>query len=257
MRRRTIFIVLLIIFLAVFIFSAVQIFRIQREYSKGVEEYDYLFSHAAIPHSSSDSMDESASDKPINQLGFIIDYDELYSLNSDYVGWIYIPNTEINYPIVSCTDNDFYLHRTFLKEYNFAGTLFLDYLTKELGSKNVIIYGHRMNNGSMFADLEKYLEESFYSDNKNIYIFTKNEILVYEIFSSRIVGLEDDCYTIGFSDIDSFNAWVFKMKNQSRYTTTHVQRANGNVITLSTCVRNNETTRNVVQAQLIERLPLE
>ena len=257
MKRRVIFYILLLFFIAVFIISAIQIFRIQSEYSKGVKEYDNLFNQAIILDSDKVEAITSETEAPSTILGFSIDYDELYSINNDYIGWIYIPDTVINYPLVSSSDNDYYLHRTFLKEYNFAGTLFLDYLTKDLSHSNVIIYGHRMNNGSMFADLEKYLKDTFYEEHNKIYIFTKHELFEFEIISCRVVGLEDECYTVGFSDTSAFNSWAARMKDQSRYTTSHALKDNANIITLSTCVRNNEDSRIVVQAQLVERYLLD
>lgn len=257
MKRKIIFYILIFIFLSIFIVSGIQIYRIQSEYSRGVKEYNTLFDQAVVKEPDNPKGTVGTEDiKSNNPLGFNIDYDALYALNNDYIGWIYIPDTEITYPLVAYTDNDYYLHRTFSKEYNFAGTLFLDYLTNTLSHDNVIIYGHRMNNGSMFADLQKYLDQPFYEEHKNVYIFTKDEILIYEVFSSRIVGLEDDCYTVGFPSSDYFNSWVKDMKSRSRYPTTHTPILNNSVLTLSTCVKNNETSRIVIEAQLVGSYPL-
>ena len=255
MKRRVIIYVLMSIFAIVFVVSAIQIYRIQSEYKKGVDEYRYLYDQAIVIESGdpSGSIKESAAEK---LLGFSINFNEMYSTNSDYVGWIFIPDTEINYPMVVSYDNDYYLHRTFLKEYNFAGTLFLDCLTYNLDFFNTIIYGHRMNNGSMFADLEKYLLEPYYSEHKTIYIFSKNELLVYEVFTCRKVELDDECYAIGFADSDDFYRWVLRMKGDSNYSTSLAPTDNSNVITLSTCVRNDDTMRIILQAQLVDRYPL-
>ena len=254
MKRKIIFYALSLIFAAVFIISMVQILQIQGEYDKGVKEYSYLFNQAiTLPDEISTA---NKPENPAGFLGFIINYDEMYALNHDYVGWIYIPNTMINYPMVSSNDNEYYLHHTFLKEYNFAGTLFLDSLTSSLNKDNVIIYGHRMNNNSMFHDLEYFLDESFYTDNKNIYIFTENELRVYEVLSARIVELDDACYTITFNSNNPFDEWTLKMKSRSRYPISLVPVPAKNVITLSTCVKGSETLRIIVQAQLTDSYPL-
>jgi len=251
-KRRIIYYILLIIFAGVFVYSLIQINKIQSDYRKGVNEYTSLFDQAVIMSpSGSDATDETNS-----PLGYRIEHEKMKELNSDYVGWISIPNTAINYPMVKSPNNDYYLHLTFLKEYNFAGTIFLDFRTPELDGDNTIIYGHRMNNGSMFADLEKFLSKSFYEENRYVYIFIDSEVLIYEIFSVRIVEIEDDCYTIYFPDTNAHASWLKQMKNYSRYTTDYTPEAGENVITLSTCVRGNETVRNVVQAQLVERFPL-
>ncbi|EGP9899719.1 class B sortase, partial [Listeria monocytogenes] len=87
---------------------------------------------------------------------------DLQKLNKDMVGWLTIADTEIDYPILQSTDNDYYLHHNYKNEKARAGSIFKDYRnTNEFLDKNTIIYGHNMKDGSMFADLRKYLDKDF------------------------------------------------------------------------------------------------
>lgn len=86
----------------------------------------------------------------------------LQKLNKDMAGWLTIADTEIDYPILQSTDNDYYLHHNYKNEKARAGSIFKDYRnTNEFLDKNTIIYGHNMKDGSMFADLRKYLDKDF------------------------------------------------------------------------------------------------
>lgn len=100
--------------------------------------------------------------------------------NSDCIGWIYIPNTNISYPVMH-TPNEpqKYLRLNFDKKYSSSGVPFLDYRCSD--ETNLIIYGHNMKNGTMFSDLKKYLDTSFLADNKIIEFETADGITHYEI----------------------------------------------------------------------------
>lgn len=82
-------------------------------------------------------------------------------INKDFVCWINIKNTNIDYPVVQGDDNSYYLHRDIYGNYLYAGTTFLDYRNNYNGSKNLIVYGHNMKNTTMFSELEKFKKEDF------------------------------------------------------------------------------------------------
>ena len=93
---------------------------------------------------------------------------ELQKENSDIVAWIEIEGTNINYPVLHTTNNDFYLNYNYKKEETLAGSLFLDKdFDIKNGSSNYLIYGHRNKQGLMFEDLLKYAKEDFYKEQKN------------------------------------------------------------------------------------------
>ena len=110
-----------------------------------------------------------------------INWDLLHSINKDIVGWIEVPNTNINYPILKDKDL-YYLNHTFERKYNPNGSIFLnnqDFLKE----KEICIYGHNMKNGTMFANLAKYMNKEFFEKNSKIYIYTKESTFEGEIFA--------------------------------------------------------------------------
>jgi len=122
------------------------------------------------------------------------------AINPDYVGWISIPGTRINYPIVQGQDNDKYLHTTFSGQFLPAGAIFMDYrVTDRFDAHTTMIYGHNMRDGSMFAGLNAYLDSAFIRQNPEVIITTPDgEVLTYQIFFARKVYARDPVYTLDF-----------------------------------------------------------
>ena len=91
------------------------------------------------------------------------DYSALYAKNSDFIGWITVPNTSINYPVLQCDNNDFYLTYNFEKNKDARGAIFMDYRNNPVNlDSNTIIYGHNCYNTTMFSELSKYQKIDFY-----------------------------------------------------------------------------------------------
>lgn len=112
------------------------------------------------------------------------DFNRLCRINSDTVGWLFIPGTKINYPIVQTTDNDKYLHTGFNGEDNVAGTIFLDYESdSDLMGKNNILYGHNMKNGTMFRDLVQFKNKEFFEEHKYFQIYTMDRVISLKAIS--------------------------------------------------------------------------
>jgi len=259
MKKKILLNSLFCIFVAAFIFSAYKIYDIQTKYKQGRDEYDSIFEHAYIPPESvhtTENTDTTGAGEAALGVASLVNFQALKELNSDYVGWLDIPGSSISYPIVSCGNNDYYLNHTFKNNYNEAGCIFLDYRTADLSARNVIIYGHRMKDGSMFADLGKYLDEAHYSEYREVHIYTKTELLVYEVFSVREVYTYDSCYNLNFADNTAFGAWLKQMKSNSLYETDLEPVDSAGVITLSTCVTGNRELRCIVQAQLVGKYQL-
>lgn len=116
-----------------------------------------------------------------------INFEELTKINSDIVGWIYIKNTDVNYPIMQTKDNDYYLKKNIYKEYSSCGSIFLDCNTDKFNEDNTVIYGHNLKNQKMFADLKKVYDGDF---GKDVYIEvydTENNFIKYKIFATYMV----------------------------------------------------------------------
>ncbi len=258
-RARRIQAVIFVIALAVFLFSGYQLLKIYLEYKKGSDEYEKLAGEAArILSEAEGGLAQGAgtgADGEQKETG-PFPWEELDALmrqeNEDYVGWITIQDTQIDYPIVQFTDNDYYLSHTFEGTENAAGTLFVDSNIPEgMEGKNVIVYGHNMKNGSMFAGLKNYREDEFYEGHRTFRVNTKTGFYTYEIFAVTVVSPDSDTYTLEFGDDAQFLDYVARMQERSLHNTGVTVEAGDKIITLSTCVNKN-VDRLVVQAKRLE-----
>ncbi|WP_407269433.1 class B sortase [Radiobacillus sp. PE A8.2] len=179
-------------------------------------------------------------------------FKELLRINDDIIGWITIPNTTIDYPVVQGTDNDFYLKHNVRKQENKAGSIFLDFRNKtnEL-SKNTIIYGHYMKNKTMFYDLVKYKDQQFYNDNRIIHFSTLQEDMEWEIFSVYETDISFNYIKESFASRDEFARFLDTINNKSMYPNDTTVSIDHNILTLSTCSYIFDNARLVVHAKRI------
>ena len=176
----------LIIAIAVFCYAAFNLFHIYTEYKKGTDEYNHI-EQMAVTDRAPDAQEvagpEAQPRAPIN-----VDFASLKSVNPDVVGWIYVEAlNHISYPIVQGKDNETYLHQTYEGNYNFAGTLFIDYEnSSDFNDCNTLVYGHNMKNGSMFAGLHKFSDEDYMTEHQKVIIYTPEHILTYKVFAAVV-----------------------------------------------------------------------
>jgi len=136
--------------IAVFVISLILLIFSVKDYFTNRKSYNDL-SHDYGPTISSEPINEENSEISIENN---VNFPSLEKINSHCVGWITIPNTNINYPIVKNDDNEYYLNHNFEKSENKGGAIFMDYRLKEdFSNFNTILYGHNMKDGSMFADV--------------------------------------------------------------------------------------------------------
>ena len=129
----------------------------------------------------------------------------LTEINPHFIGWISIPGTSVDYPVVLGPDNFLYLHTTFNGIRNPAGAIFMDYRgTAGFNAPVSLIHGHNMRDGSMFSSLTDYLDQEFMNRYPEIIIVTADgERLVYNIFAVRRTDAWDDVYTFDFNDYEA------------------------------------------------------
>lgn len=187
----------------------------------------------------------------------LTEYAELFNLNPDLVGWISIADTEINYPVMQTPEwVNYYLTRDFYGQYAKHGSIFADEQANvKLPSDNVTIYGHRMKDGSMFAALHSYKDQSFYKDHSIIDFDTIYEKHTYQIFSVFITTatLENGFAYHKFVDgtKEEFDAFVAKCKELALYDTGVDVTYGDKLITLSTCEHAIDDGRLVVVAKRV------
>lgn len=183
-----------------------------------------------------------------------VDFTELIKKNEDTVGWINVNNTNINYPIVQSTDNNYYLTHSYDKKENEAGWVFLDYRNnKDFTSKNNIIYAHSRLDKTMFGSLSKVLKQSWYKDKSNhiIRLSTPTEDSLWQIFSVYVIKEETYYITTSWSSDTEYLNFLNTIKERSKYNFNTELNTDDKILTLSTCY--SDTERTVVHAKLIKR----
>ena len=169
-----------------------------------------------------------------------VSFQNLYNENNDYLFWLYIPNTKIDYPVMMSRDNKDYLHSSFYKEKLYAGTLFIDALSsKRENQDNLIIYGHNMKDGSMFGTLKKWRSEKYFNEHKFIEIYTEKEKRVYLIFAVREVSSNMDLLHYKLDGFTNEEYIQDARNNNIHFREFEDQYKNNQIMTLSTCMSNN------------------
>lgn len=186
-------------------------------------------------------------------------YQELYEKNSDTVGWLSIEGTQIDYPVMQCEDDEYYLHHDFYGEESKYGCLYVRNRADVNAGTNFIIYGHNMKDGSMFGELDLYWQESFYLEHPTILFDTLYEKRSYEImavFPSQVYEDEDEVFKYyQFYEAESreaFEDFYKNMKELSLYDTGVEASFGDTFLTLSTCAYHVTDGRFVVVAKRVE-----
>lgn len=236
--------------------SGYNIYRLSREYQKGINEYAALEEYVSIEEEPAvkDEVKEDTALEKKSQVPVSVDvkYDDLKKINSDFAGWLYYEPLEISYPIVRGNDNDYYTHYTFENVKNSSGAIFMDFLNKkDYSNYNTIIYGHNMRNGTMFGSLKKILNDvSIAEENPYFYIFTEDKAYMYEIFAVYITDEDSRTYDLIGSEEEQAD-YLEYIRNSAVYLSDREVTPQDKVVTLSTCHGLHSTNRTVVHGVLI------
>ena len=182
-----------------------------------------------------------------------IDFAAAQAANPDVYAWIWIPGTNIDYPILQSTTEDdaYYLNHTIEKKEGLPGTIYTEkYNNKQFTDPVTVVYGHNMKNGSMFADLHKYEDRAFFDSNPYVYIYLPEQTLKYRIFAATPF---DDRYILGnysFASPTEFQEYLDELRsgiNGNINMDVNVNQGTG-IITLSTCIADSANERFLVNA---------
>lgn len=178
-----------------------------------------------------------------------MDFSALRQQNPDVLGWILIPGTRVSYPVVQGTDNSYYLDHTWRGGKNSVGAIFMECRnSSDLSDFNTIIYGHRMNNRSMFGTLSQYKSRSYWQAHPYVYLTDDSGTHRYEIFAAGEVSVDSDVYRLGLRRDSSRQSFLDSCLALSALNTGVTPHTYDKVLTLSTCTGNGHATRWVVQA---------
>lgn len=242
-------------FAALFLFSGVMLYRQYADEKQSAEAFDNI---AALVQNETPPADEPQETEPPQPEQTAFEkYAAVYEQNSDFVGWISIDGTNIDYPVMQTIDNlNYYLKHSFEKQYSDYGVPYVQENCDLEFSDNCVIYGHHMNNGSMFADLCKYADEDFYREHKTIRFDTLSGFGEYEV----VAVLKTAAYSeLGFQyyhfvnadSAEAFDAYIDKCKELALYDTGVTAEYGDRLITLSTCEYSRQNGRMVVVAKKI------
>lgn len=179
-----------------------------------------------------------------------INLDALREKNPGVLGWVFIPNSRINYPIVQGEDNEHYLNHTWDNRRSIAGAIFMESTnTPDFSEFRTILYGHNMADSTMFGSLHRFEKQSYWAKNPYVYLVTDEGVFRYEIYSSYRADVESDTYVLNLTDEVRKAAFIKLTKDEALFDTGITPETTDRILTLSTCV-GNASRRRVVHARL-------
>ena len=180
---------------------------------------------------------------------FSVNWDALFSRNSDVIGWIWMYDSVISYPVLLGEDNNEYLYATLDGEYAKFGSIFADYRSSpDFSDRNTVIYGHNGGYGVKFGGLMNYQLKSHWDNHRYICIMTPSGLTKYYIYSAYITKSQGNPYKTSFYSDEDYQAFIDKTVSSSLYQTGVVPTVADKVLTLSTCTNNASDERMTVHA---------
>lgn len=252
--------VISIVLLAISLYFLMGMFQQEQKDNQVYEEITAIYEDAAgnqekviFDGETADESPDKVEEQPILDERILA----LQQENPDCFGWLIIDGTAIDYPVMyRPADTNYYLRRDFYGNYSVNGSLFLSELCDPADSDNLIIYGHHMNSGKMFADLEKYKEKSFYEEHPQIFFRTLYGEQTYQImivFCTQVYTDNDFPYYrfVKAANEEEYEQFVDECMARALYDTGIRAEYGDRLLTLSTCEYSRENGRLVVVAKHI------
>lgn len=219
--------IILVVALAVFCYSGYNLFLIFSDNAEEYVEIDSIREDIEVPKPTSDA-EQLEKWKP--------DFTTLLNINEDIVGYIIVDDTHISYPIVKGDDNDYYLDHTIYKKENYAGSIFMDFTaSSDFSDRNTFIYGHNVYHGTMFAELSKYVDKSFFDSHPYVHLYTPNGNYKLQVFSAYVDSATSDSYQMSFYSDADYQNYLNLIVSKSRYNSGVEVNNSDRIVTLYTC----------------------
>ena len=267
-KTQVFFLIGAVLFTVLFLFSGIMAMRQYKDTRQSAEAFNAvadLVKPAPTPVLTSvedatgvGRTNTPASYEPAPELTAYDKYAAVYEQNSEFIGWISIEDTKINYPVMQTPGNkDFYLKHAFDKSYSEYGVPYMQENCKLGLSDNCVIYGHHMQDGSMFADLCKFESEDFYKEHKTIHFDTLAGFGEYEIvcvFKTAAYAADGFKYYhfVDAASAEEFNSFLSTCQSLALYDTGVSAEYGDKLITLSTCEYSRSNGRMVIVAKLVQ-----
>lgn len=237
--------VMVLLLLAVFLFSLYRVLHILQGYRTAQAVYDKAAQTYMLPV---ERMDGNAQAEEVPPQ---IDFEGLRAVNRDVIGWIFIEGTDVNYPLLAGADNQQYLFQSYMKKYAVAGSIFLDYrCSRNLSDYHTVIYGHNMKNGMMFGELDAYQKADYLAAHPYVYIIMADGSWNrYRVLACEQVSVESAVYDLPCDTKQKIKALRAQLAQSSGYAAGEVaaadaadgalqgaaQSSEAKLLTLSTC----------------------
>ncbi len=268
-------VVLLLISSLVFICSAVTVVRIKRQYQTEAALYEEAAVSFTRPSQamSAGPVTEQGPGQPSQATGetgetewpedteagrvlvlppIEVDFEELLRINPDIQGWIYCPDTVINYPVLRGATNDDYIHRDYLGNYSASGSIFMDSMNwPGFVDLNSILYGHHMQSGAMFAVLQRWGDQSFYEEHPVMWLLTPERDYRVELLSGFYTSAYSELYRVYDTPDEAWEQYLDEVLAQSLFRPDAAVDRNTHFVLLSTCAYIFNDARSVLFGQLV------
>ena len=225
------------------------------------EQVDFISGYIEEPEENDpeESVSESETEDPKGNSPMYrnIDFAGLQQINPEIVGWIYVPGTQIDYPICLGSDNDYYLTHSFRRSQNALGAIFAPVETSDdLGDAHTILYGHNMRSGKMFGELSNYESSEFRDRYPYVYIYTPDQSYTCTVYAAYRTRYDSAVYTIGYeTGTEVFREWSNDTVEHAAYDCGIAPTGQEQIFTLSTCVDSGvEKERLVVQCVVTDHI---
>lgn len=261
-QKKKVYQILTIVFVIGFLFCAGLLVRDYMVKKEAEKQYDKL-AESVMPTETTQTETETAvpteteepdifTERQIPVPELELDWKELAKQNEDIYAWVYIPGTKVNYPVLQhATENDYYLDHNLDHSQGLPGSIYTQKLNaKDFTDRNTILYGHNMKDGSMFKTLHSFADEAKFTENRYIYIYTPEKVLVYEIYAACEFGNAHLLYKYDFTTKEAIASFLQDLKD-SRAMSNQIWEEmeipeDGNLITLSTCIGGKPNNRWLV-----------
>ena len=243
--------------IAFIIFKNIKESEEQQNYNNLSSSYASDIQESSQESNSNANKIEPPEDIDTNSVANPINFSDLKNINSDIYSWIYIPNTNINYPVCqSQVDDNYYLDHDVYFNSSYSGAIYSQYCnSRDYSDRVTVLYGHNMANGSMFANLHKFADADFFNNNKYFYIYTEDRKLTYEIVSAFAYDDRHIMNSFDFEDNSVFRDYLDMIVNPHSLT-KNVRSGitldtDDKILVLSTCLNSGEG-RYLVQGVLVK-----
>lgn len=251
--RRKILTVIQILLVCIIVFAGANIVRIYHGYRKGQRFYEGLReAHVSVISGAETSPRADAAEQLPQTCPITVDFDALLHENGEITGWLYSPDGKVNYPVVQAENNDKYLRHDLYGNYLVSGTVFADCGCTAPGEcANYIVYGHNMDDGSMFGSLLGYKEQSYYDAQPTLYYLTPKKNFKIELLTGGVVDRDSLIYDCN-ADADELCDFIEGLYKNGTFAAQSKYSDGDRLITLSTCSYEYDSARFVIVGRLTE-----